>query len=126
MLFEDYVKNELKTAGMLDEGLVKAKKDIDHGKVRNNHTETTRADQKIVKDDGESVVVPYLRPEELNRTRAQSRFGQKKRNAKMALIQKKRKLAFRLRRLMNIKYNDDDRLNNTKSQNHRESEPSKH
>jgi len=126
MLFEDYVKNELKTAGMLDEGLVKAKKDIDHGKVRNNHKETTRADQKIVKDDGESVVVPYLRPEELNRTRAQSRFGQKKRNAKMALIQKKRKLAFRLRRLMNIKYNYDDRLNNTKSQNHRESEPSKH
>jgi len=126
MLFEDYVKNELKTAGMLDEGLVKAKKDIDHGKVRNNHTETTRADQKIVKDDGESVVVPYLRPEELNRTRAQSRFGQKKRNAKMAMIQAKRKRAFRLRRLMNIKYNYDDRLNNIKSQKHRESEPSKH
>ena len=122
MLFEDYVNSELKHAGMLDEGLVVAKKDISGGHVRNKHVETSRADQKIKKVDGVSVVTPYLRPEELNRKRAQSRFGQKKRDAKEALIQAKRKRAFRLRRLMNIKYNYDDRLNNTKSQTHRELE----
>lgn len=120
MLFEDYVNNEMYLAGMIDESLVKAGKDIVNGKIRNKHIETSRADREIQWVDGVPIEKPYLRPEELNRTRAQSRFGQKKRNAKMELIQQKRKRAFARRRAMNIQYSNDERLNNVKSQLHRD------
>lgn len=120
MLFEDYVNNEMYLAGMIVESLVKAGKDIVNGKIRNKHIETSRADREIQWVDGVPIEKPYLRPEELNRTRAQSRFGQKKRNAKMELIQQKRKRAFARRRAMNIQYSDNERLNNVKSQLHRD------
>lgn len=108
MLFVEYLTDELNRADMTNESIVRVGPDIRHGQYRNSHLETNRHDTRIQHyKNGNYIEKKMDATEKRNRHLAQDKLAQKKRNAKMGQIQRKRRLAMMRRRIMNMKQQPD-------------------
>jgi len=103
MLFVEYLRDELRKAD-LNESIVRVGPDIRKGKYRSSHLETNQKNTRIQHYKNGNYIEKTMDANEIkNRHLAQDKIAQKKRNAEMSQIQRKRRLAMMRRRIMNMK-----------------------
>ena len=110
MIFSEYVENETKQADMLDESIYKVGPDFEHGKYRANHLETNRHDTRVQHFRNGSFEEVLMQAKERRERLKAGKIAQKKRDNKMELIQRKRRLRMMQRRIMNLKQQPDIKL----------------
>lgn len=111
MMFSEYVVDELRRAGMLDEGIVKVGPDFQYGKYRTNHLVTTKHNTRIQHFKNGRYEEELMSPEELKKRHlAQKNIAQKKRDIKMETSKRKRLITMMRRRALGLQQHDDVKL----------------